>query len=139
MVKSKRKILIITDNGAVTGNIAKSIAKVFGSAPFANWSATVISAKDFAPTRLLPVHAFLLGSEKPEPPEFNDIKALFMHINLAGRPCGVFSTKNNAIKYLSGLVRDSEAVLGSPLVVENGAADSRKLKKWVGSIIGSQG
>jgi len=137
-VKTKRKVLVVTDNGPVTVNIAKNIAAVFGNAPFDHWSATVISAGDFSPTRILPVHAFFLGCEKPESPDFTPVKELFKHINLAGRPCGVFSTQANAIKYLSGLVRDSEAALGSPLVVEDGAKDSRKLKKWVGSIIGDK-
>ena len=137
-MKLKRKILIIADNGAVTGNIAANIAAVFGGGTFTGWSATVIPAKDFSPTRLLPVQAFLLGCEKPAPPEFTGIEELFKHINLAGRPCGVFSTQNNAIKYLSGLVRDCEAALGNPLVVENGKSDSRKLKKWVGGIIGDK-
>ena len=135
-MKTKRKVLVVTDNGSMS--IAENIAAVFGGAPFADWSATVVSAADFSPTRLLPAHAFFLGCEKPESPEFTGIKELFKHINLAGRPCGVFSTKANAIKYLSGLVRDSDAALGSPLVVENGAADSRKLKKWVGGIIGDK-
>jgi hypothetical protein len=137
-VKSKRKILIITDNGNVTGSVAKDIAAVFGAAPFANWSAAVISAKDFSPTKLLAAHAFLLGCEKPESPDFIPIKDLFKHINLAGRPCGVFSPQANAVKYLSGLVRDSEAALGEPLVVEKGPPGSRKLQKWVGGIIGDK-
>jgi hypothetical protein len=135
-VKTKRKILIVADNGSVS--IAKNIAAVFGKTPFTDWSAAVISAADFSPTRLLPAHAFILGCEKPESPDFAQIKELFKHINLAGRPCGVFSTRTNAIKYLSGLVRDSEAALGSPLVLENGETDGKKLKKWVGSIIGDK-
>ena len=138
IVKTKKKMLIILDNGAVTKTITEYIAAAFGTAPFENWSATVISAKDFSPTQLLPAHAFLLGCEKPNLPEFTDIKELLKHINLAGRPCGVFSSQLSAVKYLSGLVRDSEAALGSPLVVENGAVDGRKLKKWVGSIIGDK-
>jgi hypothetical protein len=136
-VKAKRKILIIADNEAVIGNIAENIAAVFGSAPFADWSATVISAKDFSPTRLLPVQAFLLGCEKPEPPDFTPVKELLKHINLAGRPCGIFSTQANAIKYLSGLVRGCEAVPGNPLVV-NGKTDKKKKKKWVSGIIGDK-
>jgi len=131
-------MLIIADNGDVTRSVARNIAAVFGIAPFANWTAAVISAKDFSPTRLLSAHAFLLGCEKPEPPEFTDIKALFKHINLAGRPCGVFSPQEKAVKYLSGLVRDSEAALGNPLVVNKGAPGGRKLQKWVGGIIGDK-
>jgi hypothetical protein len=134
----KRKILIIADNGAVTRSVAKNIAAIFGAEPFANWSAAVISAEDFSPTMLLSAYAFLLGCEKPEPLEFTGIKAVFEHINLAGRPCGVFSPQASAIKYLSRLVRDSEAALGSPLVVDKGAVDSRKLQKWVSGIIGGK-
>jgi hypothetical protein len=137
-VKAKRNILIIAGNGAVTVGIAESIAAVFGAAPFAGWSAKVISAKDFCPTMLLPANAFFLGCEKPEPPDFAPVKDLFQHINLAGRPCGVFSTQANAVKYLSGLVRDCEASLGEPLLVKDGGTDSRKLKKWVGGIIGDR-
>jgi hypothetical protein len=134
-VKSKRKILIIADNGDVTRSVAKNIAAVFGAAPFADWSAAVISAKDFSPVKLLAAHAFLLGCEKPNIPEFADIKEIFKHINLAGRPCGVFSSQLNAVKYLSGLVRDSEAALGEPLVVGKSPPATRKLQKWVGGII----
>ena len=134
----KRKILIIADNSEVTRSVAKNIAAVFGTAPFADWSAAVVSVEDFSPTMLLSARAFLLGCEKPESPEFMPVKELFKHINLAGRPCGVFSSQLNAIKYLSGLVRDSEAALGDPLVIEKGAVDSRKLKKWVGGIIGGK-
>jgi hypothetical protein len=133
-VKAKRNILIIIDNGAVTGGIARNIAAVFGVAPFADWSAKVVSAVDFSPTMLLPSHAFFLGCEKPEPPDFTPINELLKHINLAGRPCGVFSPQAGAVKYLSGLVRDSEAAIGSPLVVK-GAVNSRELKKWVRGIV----
>jgi hypothetical protein len=134
----KRKILIITDNGDVTKSVAKNIAAVFGAAPFTDWSAAVISAEDFLPTMLLSARAFLLGCEKPESPDFMPVKDFFKHINLAGRPCGVFSPQANAIKFLSGLVRDSEAALGNPLVVDKGAPDRRKLQKWVGGIIGGK-
>jgi hypothetical protein len=137
-VKTKKKMLIIADNGAITGSVAKNIAAVFGSVPFADWSAAVISAKNFSPTMLLSANAFLLGCEKPEPPDFTPVKDLFKHINLAGRPCGVFSPQANAIKYLSRLVRDSEAAIGNPLVVDKGTPGGRKLQKWVGGIIGDK-
>jgi len=137
-VKTKRKILIIADNGEVTKSVAKDIASVFGAAPFTNWSAAVISAKDFSPVKLLSAHAFLLGCEKPESPDFTPLKDLFKHINLAGRPCGVFSPRANAVKYLSALVRDSEAALGEPLVVDKNPPNSRKLQKWLGGIIGDK-
>ena len=137
-MKTKKKVLIVADNGAITRGVTKNIAAVFGTAPFVDWSAAVISAEDFSPTMLLSAHAFLLGCEKPESPGFMPVKELFKHINLAGRPCGVFSSQLNAIKYLSGLVRDSEAALGSPLVVDKGAPDSRKLQKWIGGIIGDK-
>jgi len=137
-VKTKKKMLIILDNGADTRKVTEHIAAALSTAPFENWSAVVSSVKDFSPTLLLSANAFLLGCEKPNLPEFTDIKELLKHINLAGRPCGVFSTQANAVKYLSGLVRDSEAALGSPFIVENGAIDGRKLKKWVGSIIGDK-
>jgi hypothetical protein len=137
-VKTKRKMLIIADNSDVTKSVAKNIAAVFGTAPFADWSAAVISAKDFSPTKLLAAHAFLLGCEKPESPDFLPLKDLLKHINLAGRPCGVFSPQLSAVKYLSGLVRDSEAALGEPLVVDKSPPASRKLQKWVGGIIGGK-
>jgi len=137
-VKPKKKMVIIADDSAITGDVAKNIAAVMGAVPFADWSATVISAKDFSPPMILSANAFLLGCEKPEPPDFMPVKELFKHINLAGRPCGVFSPHANAVKYLSGLVRDSEAAIGDPFIVNKGAPDGKKLKKWVGGIIGSK-
>ena len=137
-MKAKKKIVIITDNSAVTRGIAENIKAVFDGAQFANWSPKVIGAQEFIATEILPAHAFIIGTEKPESPDFAHVKELFQHINLAGRPCGVFSSQTSSIKYLAGLVRDSEAALGSPLVAKNGLAGKRELQKWVKGILGDK-
>lgn len=134
----KKHILIVTDNTPIIKTIAENIASVFSGAKLENWSAKIISAEKFCPTQLLPAHAFLLGCEKPEPADFTGVKELFKHINLAGRPCGVFSSQASAIKYLSTLVRDSDAVMGSPLVAKNGVAGKQELRKWVKGVLGDK-
>jgi hypothetical protein len=131
----KKSLLILIDNTAVTKTIAENIASVIGSAKLENWKAKIVNAESFSPTQLLPAHAFLLGCEKPEPPDFTGVKELFKHINLAGRPCGVFSSKTTTIKYLSTLVRDSEALIGSPFVAKNGVAGKQELRKWLKGVL----
>jgi hypothetical protein len=89
-------------------------------------------ASDFTGTDILPADAFFLGCEQPNPPSFTYLSELLRHINLAGRRCGVFSPDSaEPVSYLSGLVRDCEAVLGEPFVAKNQGAG---LKQWVKSV-----
>jgi hypothetical protein len=134
-VESKRKLLIITDNTPAIKTVTEKIAGIFGDS-FENYTFSSISAEQFSATDLLPADAFILGCEMPKPPLFVYIEDLFEHINLAGRPCGIFSTNTRSIKYLSNLVRASEAALKRPFLVKNNVPDNNKLQNWVQSIIG---
>ena len=72
-----------------------------------------------------------MGCEKPNPDSFSYLADLLKHINLAGRPCGVFSPgSEKAAKYLAGLVKDSEAALNpKPLLSGSG------VKAWADKVI----
>ncbi|MCL2879896.1 MAG: hypothetical protein FWF29_06610 [Treponema sp.] len=58
---------------------------------------------------------------------------LLQHINLVGRPCGVFSTNEKTIKYLSKLIKASEAKANEPLLLTEGPIASA-ISKWVKTI-----
>ena len=54
-------------------------------------------------------------------------------INLAGRPCGLFSTQTGAaIEWLRSLCRDSELAVHSEALTE---ASSSNLASWVGAVL----
>jgi len=90
---------------------------------------TILRGEDWAVTDLLPAEAFFLGCEEPDPPGFTVLAETLRHINLAGRPCGVFSAgSEGAWRYLAGLVRDCEAVL-CPWPLQ--AGDPEDLKGWL--------
>ena len=75
---------------------------------------TLKSASDFKGNDLLPAEAFFIGCEKSSPDSFIYLTNLLKHINLVGRPCGVFSSgSEKTIKYLAGLVKDCEAAINS--------------------------
>jgi hypothetical protein len=126
-VETKKNVLIITDGAASTLEIAEQIA-----ADLKDCQVLIRAASDFGGTDILPAEVFFLGCEEPDPPSFAYLAELLRHINLAGRPCGVFSPGSaRAAEYLAGLVGDCEAALGAPFVA---AEDKAGLKQWVESI-----
>jgi len=127
-MKVKRNALIITDDSDKTMDMASGIA-----AALKNDKVSIKSICDFQGNDILPADVFFLGCEKPNPDSFAYIEDLFLHINLAGRPCGVFSPGGKAAaKYLAGLVRDSEAALNpNPLFSPSG----NEIKDWSKSVI----
>lgn len=134
-MEGNRKILIVADDGLPTQELAQSIASVIVPPEFSGYSVSILKSDVFYGTDILPAHVFFLGCETPSPPSFSYIEILFDRINLAGRPCGVFSSGSKAIRYLSGLVRGSEASLGKPLLAKNGKMDEARLRAWVRNIL----
>ena len=122
-----KNVLILTDGSEETAKMAAGIAVALKGI-----NVSIKSAAEFKGNDLLPTDAFFLGCEKPEPETFTYIADLFKHINLVGRPCGVFSPgSDKASKYLAGLVKDSEAAL-NPVHFGSAGAD---IGKWAKSVI----
>jgi adenine phosphoribosyltransferase len=125
-VEIKRTILILTDGAAGTQRLAEKIA-----GELRGHSVAIRAAWDFKGTDILPAELCFLGCEQPAPPCFGYIETLLRHINLAGRPCGLFSPDSQeAVRYLANLVQDSElAVEAEPLFAfdENIGAWVRRL------------
>ena len=128
-MSAKKTALIITDG---TEEI-KAAAKVISGA-LEDFSVSICEAEKFSGTNLLPVNLFIIGCEKPKPASFAYLQELLLHINLASRKCGVFSTKESTLKYLRGLVKDCDADLGEPLLV-NGGIKKQAVKKWLKGIL----
>ena len=127
-MKAKKTVLIVTDGSGETAKMAAEIV-----AALKGNKLTMKTASEFIGNDILPAEVFFLGCEKPKPESFTYLADLFKHINLAGRPCGVFSPgSEKAAKYLAGLVRDSEAALNpEPLFTGSGAT----IKKWAQNVV----
>jgi hypothetical protein len=130
-VEPKKYVLIITDDTESTNKIAGYIAGSLGNA-----HVVTLGASEFSATDILPADIYFFGCEKPRPPSFSCLSDLLGHINLAGRPCGLFSPKSReAVKYLAGMVRDSELALYThPLLV----GEPESIKSWVAEVIGEK-
>jgi hypothetical protein len=129
-VENKRTVLIVTDGSASLKKAADAIA-----AELEGFQVLIRPAESFAGTDLLPACAFFLGCERPNQSSFAYLGAMLEHISLAGRSCGLFSSDKQALKYLSGLVKDCEAAVGDPLLLKGGDIGSAVLKKWLRNII----
>jgi hypothetical protein len=129
-VKRKQKILIIVEKSDVIVNLAEKIAAVLKKPPYAQYSIKIVEAKKFSATDLLPAYVFFIGCENPGCFTSLYPEDLFAHINLAGRSCGIFSTTSGGIKYLTNLVRASEACT-TPLLVKDGNIAVREMQKWI--------
>ena len=127
-MKTKKTVLIVTDDSGETAKMASGIVTALKGS-----TVTVKTGSEFKGNDILPAEAFFLGCEKPKPDSFAYLADLLKHINLAGRPCGVFSPgSEKAAKYLAALVRDSEAALNpEPLFTASGAA----VKEWVKNVV----
>jgi flavodoxin len=130
-VEKKKNALIVTDGIESTQKVAASI-----SAELEGYQVLTVAASDFAGADILPADIIFLGSEKPDPASFVYIQELLKHINLASRNFGVFSAESQkTLKYLTGLVKDSEALLAEPFLAKDKNADA--IKKWVKSVLKS--
>ena len=127
-METKKSVLIVTDGSGETAKMAAEIA-----AALEGNKVEVKPASEFAGNDLLPAEAFFLGCEKPQPDSFAYLTDLLKHINLAGRPCGVFSPgSEKAAEYLAALVHDCEAAL-NPKPLFAGSADA--VRTWAQSVI----
>jgi len=124
-VSAKKKALIITDGTEGIKAAAKNISGALN-----DFEVNICEAEKFNGTDLLPVNLFIIGCEKPNPASFAYLKEFLLHINLASRKCGVYSTNESTLKYLCGLVKDCEADLGDPLSV-NSETNKSAFKNWL--------
>jgi hypothetical protein len=126
-MKTKKNVLIITDGTPQTEKMAADIAGALKG----NRVVTKTAA-EFAGNDILPVDAFFLGCENTAPDSFAYLTDLLKHINLAGRPCGVFSsgTKKTA-SYLAGLVKDCEAAMNPEFMTDTASGT----KDWAQNVI----
>ncbi|MDR1506745.1 MAG: hypothetical protein LBI67_06540 [Treponema sp.] len=124
-MEGRKNALIVIDGAAPIRNMAAAIAAVLKS-----FTVTVLTAGEFSGTQLLAADICFFGSETPNPPSFAYLGTVLGHINLAGRPCGVFSTSVDGAEYLRNLVHDSEITL-YPVVLMEGKDN---VKKWTESV-----
>jgi hypothetical protein len=124
-VDGKKNALIVTDGTESTRKMAAAIA-----AALKNFTVVTLAAGEFSGTHILPADVCFFGSETSNPPSFASLSTILHHINLAGRPCGVFSGSANGAKYLRNLVHDSELAL-YPVVLMEGNDD---IKKWTETV-----
>ena len=133
MEEKNRQILIISDGTDSIQRMAADIKAVIEKKP--DYSVKTMDVQSFAGNDLLPCCAFFLGCDTPKPSSFAYIDAFFRHINLIGRPCGLFSGNQAALEYLSALILDCEAVAKEHFLAQNDAADREKLQNWVQGVV----
>jgi hypothetical protein len=125
-VKAKKRALIVTDGTESTHQMAERIAAVL-----TDCTVTLRAASGFAGTDILPADICFFGCANPRPASFAYLEELLRHINLAGRPCGIFSPRSKeAAKYLAGMVHDSDLALNPEPLLEIPA-----LTQWVANVI----
>ena len=121
----EKTALIITDGAENMRKTAESIAGTLK-----NCNVVSLDAKNFTGTQLLSADIYFFGAENPEPPSFSYLQEMLAHINLAGRPCGIFSGSEKAAGYLTGMVHDSELALHPDPYLGKG-----DIKAWTENVI----
>ena len=130
-MSGKKSILIVSDGTEKVNKMANDIAEAL--------KGNNISLKDalsFRGTDLLPADVLFFGCEEPSPSSFDYLELLLQHINLAGRPLGIFSPDSkDALKYLSRISIASEAVLYPEPFITDNAGNS---KIWAAKVLDGQ-
>ena len=106
-------VLIVTDGDDSIDKIAQGIKNAASG-----FDVKLCHASEFEGTDLLRCSAFFLGCGAPKAPSFSYIQDMLSHINLASRKCGTFAYDKKASQYLADIIKDSEAFLKAPLVVD---------------------
>jgi hypothetical protein len=89
----------------------------------------VKKSPDLCGTDILPADVYFFGCENPHPRSFAYLEQILLHINLAGRPCGLFSPRSQeALRYLAALVHDSELNLKAEPFL---GAKSQDIGTWI--------
>ena len=125
-MSDKKKALIITDGTQSIQSIAQSILD-----NLAGFDVKICPAEEFAGNDLLPASLFFIGCENPKPVSFTYLEELLLHINLASRKCGIFSKNEEALAFLRGILKDSEADLHKPLQTD----EKTVVEKWLNKIL----
>jgi hypothetical protein len=129
-VNTEKKVLIITDAGESLDMTAQSIKNYLKDS-----SVKICPAQNFEGTDLLPAQVFFVGCNSPKPASFSYLEEMLSHINLVSRKCGIFSSDKKSLEYLGSILKDCEAKVGEPLLI-NGGTDINKLENWIKGIIG---
>jgi len=127
-VSGAKTILIVIDGTQKVKKTAEDIAVALKGNKVVLKDASV-----FAGTDLLPADVVFIGCDEPSPPSFRYLDDLFQHINLAGRPLGIFSSgSDKTIQYLTKMVKDSEVALyPEPFIIKN----SGDIKNWITMVL----
>jgi hypothetical protein len=121
--------LIITDESEAVRRAAKTISDALEGI-----KVKICTAQTFQGTDILPADLFFIGCEKPKPEAFAYLEDMLSHINFALKKCGVFSTKQNTLKYLAKIIKDCDAKTGEPLLIA-GETKKADIKKWLKGIL----
>ena len=123
-----KNVLIITDDSKETAEMASGIV-----AALEGNNVSVKAVSKFKGNDILPAEVFFLGCEEANPEPFSYLKDLFKHINLAGRPCGVFSPgSQKAAEFLASMIHDSEAALNPKLLL---GSMKNEINNWSQDVI----
>jgi hypothetical protein len=119
-VNSIKQVLIVMDDSpALAEAVSAMLAGMKGGI-----RTVVKKASDLTPVDILPADAFFFGCESAGPASFAELERVLKGINLAGRPCGLFTlASNEAIEYLRTIVRDADFRLHPTPFLVSGSAD----------------
>jgi adenine phosphoribosyltransferase len=128
-VEIKQNVLIVTDGKDSCCKMAKSIAKTLKGAHVVS-----ITAPNLTGENILPAEVYFFGCEESNSDSFAYLEMVLKHINLVGRPCGIFSPDSeSATAYLADIVRDSEVALyPKPLYAKD---VDNNVKQWTDYVI----
>jgi hypothetical protein len=121
----EKAAIIVTDGTESTRKTAEDIV-----AELKDYKVVSVDAKDLSGVDLLASSIYFFGAEKSDPPSFSYLYKMLQHINLVGRPCGIFSGSKDACEYLRKMVHDSELALYSEPFLGEG-----DIIEWVKKVI----
>jgi hypothetical protein len=123
-VSSIKRILVVHDGTADLERVAEALKKHCSDA-----SVIIRNGVDFTATDLLPADAFFFGCSSPKPASFAELERVLKGINLAGKPCGLFTLEGEkSVLYLRSIVKDADLAVNFATHISSSV---KKLGVWV--------
>jgi flavodoxin len=129
MAKAKTKVLIIYDSSSK--DLHEAAKQVKGALDSDAYTVKIRIASETQVKEVLAADAFFFGAERNKSPEYAEIERLLRGVNLAGRPCGFFTTgKTDGEAYLRRICADAELLQNRVSLAFKDGADPETVREW---------
>lgn len=138
-MKTKRQVLVVTEGTPSLRKLRHSLCTNLSDVLDGEADIVEKDFSDFVAVDLLRADAYFFGARQTGTLEFAEFARVIRGINLAGRPCGLFSDDSRVgVDGLSALVADAEPRINPAFFIASEAGSDLSLMNWIAETLGKR-